>query len=185
MTANAKLSACFPLFNRNLVSTASGLGGCSRCWWQLPCLVLQGRLAPAAAHPGPSPADLRALLPPRPHPRQLCRGWGAGPGVQRAQARAAVSLLQGPRCPQAHGSCSVTPAGMLGWHQTQGCCSVVKPERGGGGALGGGSSTRSQSPALNKALLCSRRRGSGDGFLPPRFWGCFPLPPGPVPLLDH
>lgn len=83
-----------------------------------------------------------------------------------------------PSCPQAHGSCSVAPDGIPGWRRTQGCCSTVKPEGGGGGALSGGSGVRSRTPAPNKALLCSRRRASGDGFLRPRFWE--PLPSSSV-----
>ena len=40
----------FPsLFNRSLASMAPGLGGCSRCWWLLPRLVLQEQLPPATA----------------------------------------------------------------------------------------------------------------------------------------
>lgn len=116
------------------------------------------RIQSPAAVPAPSAAPLR--------------GRAAGTKAPRAQPPAARGLVA--RVPLVPESCSVAPAGIPSWRWPRGCCSVVKPERGGGGALGGGSGVRSPTPAPNKALLCSCRRASGDGFLLPRFWRLLP-----------
>lgn len=111
--------------------------------------------------PAPAAARLRAPLPPHPHPGTAEGTASAATGCTRARGT-------GPSCPRAHGAALWPRSG------SRGCRSIVKAEQGGGGPLSGGSGVRSRTPAPNKALLCSRRSVSRDGFLLPRFWGLLP-----------
>lgn len=154
-------------------AVAQGAGGDFPAWSCRPSSLLPLPI------PAPVCAEFKALLPSRPHPRHLCRGRAAGTKAQRAQPPAARGLVA--RVPLVAESCSVAPVGIPSRRWPRGCCSVVKPERGGGGALGGGSGVRSPTPAPNKALLCSCRRASGDGFLLPSFWRLLPSSPVSCP----